>query len=198
LGDSLSWTHGKHTTKFGVNDSHFTSNNANVGNNTGTLSFTNTSSGPTTGYALSDLLLGLPASSTEQPYVNKIYIRASNYSAYAQDDYRVTGNLTLNLGLRWEMNGAPYEKNGRIINFDRTRGIPVIEGTQQYLIYQPGNFTDSLQRDGKELNPRFGLAWQPFKDGKTVLRLGAGKFLNNLSYYNGLSNIYAAYPENLT
>jgi hypothetical protein len=198
LADSLSWTHNKHTTKFGVNVSHFTSNNANVGNNTGTLTFTNTSSGPTTGYALSDVLLGLPASTGAQPYVNKIYIRASNYSAYAQDDFRVTSSLTLNLGLRWEMNGAPYEKNGLIINFDRTLGVPVIQGSNPYFIYQPGNFTDSLNRDAKEFNPRFGLAWQPFKDGKTVVRFGAGRFLNNLSYYNGLSNIYAAYPVKYT
>jgi hypothetical protein len=198
MGDSLSWTHNKHTTKFGVNWSHFTSNNANVGTENGGLSFSNTSAGPTTGYALSDLLLGLPATTNNQPYVNKIYIRASNYSAYVQDDYRVTSNLTLNLGLRWEMNGAPYEKNGLIINFDRAAGVPVIEGSNPYYIYQPGNFTDALQRDGKEFNPRVGLAWQPFGDGRTVLRLGAGRFLNNLSYYNGLSNIYAAYPVKYT
>jgi hypothetical protein len=96
------------------------------------------------------------------------------------------------------MNGAPYEKNGLIINFDRSRGVPVIQGTNPYFIYQPGNFGDSLNRDAKEFNPRFGLAWQPFKDGKTVIRLGAGRFLNNLSYYNGLSNIYAAYPVKYT
>src|SRR5262249_8056408 len=155
-------------------------------------------SGPTSGYGVSDLLLGLPASTGTQPYVNKIYIRASNYSLYAQDDFRVTANLTLNLGLRWGMNGAPYEKNGLIINFDRTLGVPVIQGTKQYLIYQPGNFTDSLNRDAKEFNPRFGLAWQPFRDGKTVVRFGAGRFMNNLSYYNGLSNIYAAYPVRYT
>jgi len=198
VGDSLSWTHNKHTTKFGVNWSHFASNNSNVGTNNGGLTFTNSSSGPTTGYAFADLMLGLPANTNNQPYVNKLYIRASNYSAYVQDDYKVSPNLTLNLGIRWEMNGAPHEKRGHIINFDTVRGVPIIQGNTSYLIYQSGNFTDSLQRDAAEFNPRFGLAWQPFKDGRTVVRLGAGKFLNNLSYYNGLSNIYAAYPVKYT
>jgi hypothetical protein len=67
--DTLSWTHGKHAIKIGGNLSHFASNNANVGSPTGSVTFTNISQGATSTYGFADLLLGLPASTSNQNYV---------------------------------------------------------------------------------------------------------------------------------
>ena len=193
--DVFSWTRGTHTIKIGASFSHFASNNANTGNANGTLTFTNTSTGPTSGYGLADLLLGLPATSTNQTYANKLYLREVNVGAYIQDDYKVSSNLTLNIGLRWEINTPPLDYAGHEVNFDTTKGIPVIQGTTPYLYYQPDGFGQHvLHFDWHDYAPRLGFAWQPFHDGKTVVRGGAGVFFNNLSFYNGLSSIYAAYP----
>ncbi len=197
--DVVSWTHGKHTIKIGGSLTHFASNNANVGSATGSFTFSNTSQGPTSGYGMADLMLGLPSSTGNQPYANKLYLRASNIGAYIQDDYKVTSNLTLNLGLRWEMNTPPLDYGGHQINFNTATGLPIIQGTSPYLEYAaagPGEHL--LGFDWHDYGPRLGFAWQPFHDGKTVIRGGAGTFFNNLSYYNGLSGIYAAYPVNNT
>ena len=199
FADTVSWTYRKHTIKFGSGMSWFQSNNSNVGNSTGTLTFTNTSTGPTSGYALADLLLGLPATTGNQPYVNKLYLRERNIFAFVQDDYKVSSSLTLNVGLRWEENTPPVDLGGHEINFDVAKGIPVIQGSSPYLFYQPDGLGNTvLKADLHDFAPRFGFAWQPFHDGKTVVRGGAGTFLNNPSFYNGLSGIYAAYPETFT
>jgi hypothetical protein len=197
--DTLSWTLGKHTIKTGMSLNHFASNNANTGNANGTLAFTNSSSGPTSGYGLADLLLGLPQSTTNQIYANKLYLRDLNAGAFIQDDYKVNSRLTLNIGLRWEINTPPVDYGGHEVTFNATTGVPEIQGNTPYLIYQPAGLGDHvLHFDWHDYGPRFGFAWQPFRDGKTVVRGGGGTFFNNTSFYNGLSPIYAAYPINYT
>ena len=187
VSDAFSWTLGKHAIKFGGGISHFATNNANVGKPTGTLTFTNTSTGPTSGFGLADVLLGLPATSGNQDNVFKLYLRQSNFNLYAQDDWKVLPNLTLNLGLRWELNTPPTDQAHHLTNFDVVKGIAFVEGTNGY-----GNTL--ISSDWKDFAPRFGFAWQPFHNARTVLRGGTGVFFNNPSYYNGLHDIFANYP----
>ena len=125
-----------------------------------------------------DFLFGLTSAYQLANYF-VVHLRQEMYSAYAQDDWKVTPKLTLNLGLRWEY-GSPYsEQNNYISNFDPT--------TQTVLTLAPGatagNGITPVKADGvygktlinPDLNdfaPRVGFAWSVLP--KTVVRGGFG------------------------
>ena len=187
FADTVSWTHGKHTVKIGgeLIRNHVWSNPGS--NITGTLTFTNTSTGPTTGYGFADLLLGYPASTQSTPFHLANSNNASTPAAFIQDDYKVTPYLTLNVGLRWELNTPITQNFGRLTNFDTVKGIPVIQGTDGF-----GEHVWSF--DWHDYGPRVGIAWQPFHDGKTVVRAASGMFYNALLILQSLSALSSGYP----
>ena len=189
--DALSLTRGRHTFKVGFNLSHLATNNVAPTSIAGTLSFTNSSTGPTTGYGAADVVLGLPASSAQTFGAYTYYVRVANVSTYVQDDFKVNGRLTLNLGLRWEINTPPLDYAHHETSFDPKTGMPLEEG-QEYI------GTHAWAFDWHDFGPRLGFAYQPFADGKTVIRGGVGAFYNSFSLNNGTSNIYAGYPWTLS
>jgi hypothetical protein len=98
------------------------------------------------------------------------------YAAFAQDDWRITPRLTLNLGIRYELDTIVREQDGLMGNFDPIRGI--------YQTNTPYN------GDHNNFAPRVGLAWDIFGNGKTVLRAAGGILYESLSYdvLNGVGN----------
>ncbi len=88
---------------------------------------------------------------------------------FAQDDFRVTRRLTLNLGLRWDVLTWPVEVDNRQANFDLTTGALVVAGSN-------GTLRTSIPNDYHDLGPRLGFAYQLTGDGKTVVRGGYGLF----------------------
>jgi len=98
------------------------------------------------------------------------------YAAFAQDDWRITPRLTLNLGIRYELNTIVRERDGLMGNFDPIRGI--------YQTNTPYN------GDHNNFAPRIGFAWDIFGNGKTVLRAAGGILYESLSYdvLNGVGN----------
>ena len=112
---------------------------------------------------------------------------------YLQDDYRVTDKLTLNLGLRWDVEVPRDEKYGRLSTFDPDAASPIaaaagisnLRGGLRFL----GKDGISRQQatDWNNLGPRFGFSWQARP--KTVVRAGYGMtFLPIQTRYNGNSN----------
>ncbi|MBI2822408.1 MAG: TonB-dependent receptor [Acidobacteria bacterium] len=93
-------------------------------------------------------------------------LRETIVGIYGQDDFSVTPNLTLNLGLRYEFQTNPTEVAGRLANLD--------EPTDSVL--RIGNPLWSRNPSRKNFGPRVGLAWDPLGDGKTSVRAGAGIF----------------------
>jgi hypothetical protein len=192
-GDIFSWTHGKHTIKTGGIVSHYSTNERNNFTSGGGLAFNNSSQGPTSGYGLADLLLGFPASSNNAPYSYPVYLRELNVGVFVQDDYKVSSTLTLNLGLRWEINTPFTDYSGHYSNFNTVTGLvqiqpnhaPIPAGITAGISPTPLPGGDhAVSADYKDYAPRVGFAWQPFHDSKTVIRGGAGTFYNDLSTLN--------------
>jgi hypothetical protein len=106
--------------------------------------------------------------------------RQNIFGGYVQDDWRAKPNLTLNLGLRYEMATVPTEINGKLVNLKNitdplpvcgklvtaANGAPLCSGTGP-LISNP-----TL----RNFEPRIGFAWDPFRNGKMAVRGGAGLF----------------------
>jgi len=93
-------------------------------------------------------------------------LRQNIFGAYIQDDWRWKSNLTLNLGLRYEMTSIPTETDGKLSNLrDITSGTPHL-----------GDPFFESNPTTKNFEPRIGFAWDPLRNGKLAVRGGAGLF----------------------
>jgi hypothetical protein len=102
-------------------------------------------------------------------------LRQSIIGAYIQDDWRWKSNLTLNLGLRYEMSTVPTETDGKIANLRRlTDPLPVCATVVTGQCSGTGPFFYNPTYHNFE--PRVGFAWDPLKTGKLAVRGGAGLF----------------------
>lgn len=135
------------------------------GNYTGSYDTNGIVSG--TGNPLADFLIGVPnyahaalKGAGDYPY----NLQWTDSSVYGQDDWRITPDLTLNLGLRWEMSQNAREENNQFVNFVTATQTMLYAGkTMDERIY-PAQKTNFL--------PRIGAAWSPKWLPKTVIRGG--------------------------
>ena len=209
--DSYTLVHGRHTFKFGADIRRQLINNYSAANPAGDFMFSSSTSpaNSATGDSFADFLLGLPQSDTWQTAATS-YPRSWQDFFFAQDDYRVNSRLTLNAGLRWEYFGRFTEKYSRDANFILSLGeVAVPSGGRQYFLPQfvgnpliatassVGLNASLLHPDLNNFAPRFGLAYQPFDSGKTVIRAAYGVFY---SPYSGFLNFQDATlaPYNLS
>jgi hypothetical protein len=139
-----------------------------------------------------DFLLGIPTQTTLVGINPNIYMRATNYGVFFQDDYKVRPNLTLSLGLRWDYQSPVYNKNNALYNFDPATGslvkaapntpinaafqakypqVPIVEAWPAGLPERTLHFTDN-----NNFAPRIGFAWRPRRITSFVVRGGWGKF----------------------
>ncbi|MBV8817585.1 MAG: TonB-dependent receptor, partial [Acidobacteriaceae bacterium] len=189
--DSLSWTTGRHTIKFGAEIRHFQENFLFDSSARGTINFTpfytaqasTTASGVVnavggTGNAIADLLLGdANTASRSVSFAGNSAstvagLRQTSTNLFFQDDFRVLPNLTLNLGLRWEYNPPTTDKYNHLATFDPTLPNSTPLPFLRVSTPQRPNIYDSSK---KEFSPRFGFAYTPF-GSKTVFRGGYGMF----------------------
>lgn len=197
FADNLSWIHGRHTMKFGVEEVSWFDNRfqPNTSGNPilGTYSFT----GKFTGNAYADFMLGLPATVTRMEPYRPQKIRARDWSFYAQDDFKVSSRLTLMYGLRYEYNGPAYTLDDNIFSFDLRNGKIVLPSEQSKNFLTPlfplnsfatetaaefGTGRSLRNPDKNNFAPRFGFSYQLDSNGRTVLRGGWGVYY---SHYSG-------------
>jgi hypothetical protein len=170
--ESLSRSHGKHALKFGAefrrgsNDEIRDRGSAGVFNSSPLL----------TGNALATFLLGYVNSASVQ-VSDKIPSRASYGTLYVQDDWRVSARLTLNLGLRYEVEFPRYVVGNRMNSFDPVAINPV-SGTPGVVTWAGRNGTPerAFRTDWNNIGPRVGFAWRASGNRETVIRGGAGVF----------------------
>jgi len=163
---SLTWTHGAHNIKAGA---QFTRHQLNYFQSSYPLGFTLFEG--LTGNAMEDLLTGLPLGYLRGNTLIEPGFRASEYAGYAQDDWRVTHSLTVNLGLRYDVYEAIGEAHNRYANFEydsATNNGTLILGSQDPHI--------GVNTAHANFAPRVGFSQSIGKS--TVVRGGFG-----ISYY---------------
>jgi trimeric autotransporter adhesin len=133
----------------------------------------------TGGADLADMLLGYPSSAAIYTST-KLTDIANYYALYVQDDFRVSGRLTVNLGLRWEHEpGLSEVNNGMLVNFDGTATNPLAANVtgispKGEVVYAGNGRTTVGNPTFSKLGPRAGFAYK--LDDKTVIRGGYGIF----------------------
>src|SRR6202049_2870163 len=150
-------TSGKHSIKFGVGVERIQENMSAADSPNGIYSFA----------SLSNFLQNMPdtfAANLGETGIPR-NMRQTIFGAYLADDLRLLPNLTVNLGLRYEMATVPTEKHGRIASLHNLTGSTLHTGDPYFSNPTLRNF-----------EPRIGFSWDPFKTGKTALRGGFGMF----------------------
>jgi hypothetical protein len=159
--DQVSYLRGKHSFKFGGELRRDLVHQATYRGGRGRIKFN----------SLEDFLSGAPANAgflAGDPTRN---ISQWLYSGYAQDDWRITKKVTLNLGLRYEFQAVPTEANNLFGNWEPSVGLEQV-GKNISSLYNP---------DHKNFSPRFGIAWDVTGKGTTVVRAGGSVVYDLLS-----------------
>ncbi len=102
-----------------------------------------------------------------------------DYSGFFQDDWRIMDNLTLNLGLRYEFFGVPYERDGLQGNIVQD-AAGLVNTVSQISNLNVAKTTSWYNNDLNNFAPRVGFAWSPFKNSKTSIRGSWGVFYDRV------------------
>ena len=205
--DVVTWIKGNHTLKFG-GEMSWESKDENANNITqGLFSFAGTRSRGTsgginltqTGIAIADFLLGRAESYSEDQFDVTVNLRFGRREFFGQDTWKIRPNLTFDYGVRWQYFVPVKDENNVLTSFDpllynranaptcRTAACAtLIRGTGQELngIAIAGS-TSRFGRaispsDKNNFSPRVGIAWDPYKNGKTVVRAGYGLYYDQV------------------
>jgi hypothetical protein len=174
VADSLTIISGKHTWKAGFElrpRRLDTIDGGRSGGLKGALNYGDSN----TGNAQADILLSQPAPQASRGtiapdadgLISPFRLRASEWSFYVQDDWKVTSNLTLNLGVRYDIYPSWTERDGRLANFDVSASD---------IIQASGSGDSLIDTDHSNFGPRVGFAYSFGDERQLVLRGGYGLF----------------------
>ncbi len=206
IGDNLSWIKGNHNFAFGGSYIRSYKQQDIFGNTNGLFNF----DGSATGNAFADFLLGDAHSYQELQIQDAVNIRFNQFALYAEDNWRLSKRLTVNLGLRWEGIPHAYDNNGRLSNFEQGLynpanapqfnannslnpagpGFATVSGTALStvpfylngiaLAGKNGTPKGLVQNHWNNYGPRVGFAYDVGGDQKTVVRGGMGMFYERI------------------
>jgi hypothetical protein len=169
IADKITRVKGRHTLRLGFNYQHELGSTGYLVYGRGMYTFLNLSTsslvGKPGGNAYASFLVGAPFQILRDEFPpGMVGLFSWNSGVYAQDDFKVTSKLTLNIGARYDVMPYPRETHDRLSNFDPATGGLLIAGqnTSERLV----------NTDFKDIAPRVGLAWSP--NDRTVIRAGYG------------------------
>ena len=160
--DNLSWKLDRHALKFGYEFRRTFVNAFFDAGYRGRLDFA----------SLEDFLSGTLSGGRAAVGDSRRNTFQNSHASYVQDSFRLSRNVTINLGVRYDYFGVISEKHGLLSNFDPARGL-VLVGS--------GGLDRLYDRDLNNFSPRIGLAWDVTGRGKTVVRAGWGLFYDAFS-----------------
>jgi hypothetical protein len=196
--DTLAYTKGKHNMRFGVEVKRHLVDENQPQQTDGLLQIS----------TFNDFLLGLSAAQNGSPTATSNVTNAiagggnfrrderySNFAGFAQDDIKLLSRLTVNVGLRYEIFGAPTETNGRLPNFDANIAVgPVPVGGTFSGFTLPSNFKGTVpngvvktpyasfyKTPHGDVSPRTGFVWQMTQKPVLLLRGGFGVYFDEHS-----------------
>jgi outer membrane receptor protein involved in Fe transport len=192
--DQLTWWRGAHTIKTGVDFRHIVWTNGRApealfGSASFTSRYTTVPGVPGSGHPYADFLFGVPTSVARADPPNVVERERWTLDLFVQDDWRLTPDLTLNLGFRYDYHPVWAETSGRQAVFDLASGAIAVadRGMSEVSRLMPRGYVpvvsasevglpvDALVRtDGNNFSPRIGVAHRPFGRADLVLRGGYG------------------------
>jgi hypothetical protein len=176
--DVLSWTRGKHALKMGGELSYNETIQDTLLNNYGVWTFNNS----VTRNGLADFLIGVPSQVTQDAPVNALW--NSWYGAlFVQDDYRIGSRVTLNLGLRWDVQTPGTDPLDRFVTYvpGQQSIVNPAAPTGELFYGDPGVERGVIPTEWNHISPRAGIVWDPFGDGRTAIRAAGGVFYGSIS-----------------
>ncbi|MBI3695041.1 MAG: TonB-dependent receptor, partial [Acidobacteria bacterium] len=187
--DHMTLIRGGHNLKFGADLRKTNYNDRGYRNARGSVSFTGALTADPqnrgrTGVSLADMLLGLPLTANGSPTPLAGNFNNFGYYFFLQDDWKISSRLTLNLGLRYELDTRFTEVQNRQSYFDRSYpGCRLLLAGSSKAFIPPFNIIDGpaisrglFAADTNNWGPRVGLAFRPFDSNRTAIRAGYGIF----------------------
>ena len=191
--DVVSTTRGRHTLYYGGEANRENDAQQTTLNNYGVFGFTagSTTAANRSVSAIVNFMYGSPNSMGQDVpvYANANYF---NYGIFFQDDWRATPSLTLNLGIRYDVQTTPTDTLRRTMNFVPNAVSTVAPGGFKGVLFpgDPGVPAGGVNTRYDHVSPRIGLAWTPFPDGRTVIHAAGGLF------YGSVGGNLFTYPSN--
>jgi len=188
--DVFSWIKGRHSLKLGGEISLNKDIQQTLLNNYGVFTFNANSTArvagagvtAAAGNAFADFLIGIPSAVSQDAPVTG-YTNSWYTALFVQDDFKVHPRLTLNLGLRWDVQTPPTDPFNRVVNYVPGQKSVVIPsapvGAQFY--GDPGVERGGIPVSYSHFSPRIGFAWDIAGDGKTSIRGAFGMFYGSIS-----------------
>ncbi|MCY4594029.1 MAG: carboxypeptidase regulatory-like domain-containing protein [Bryobacterales bacterium] len=208
---TLSWSKSSHAMKTGFNFRHISFDKPVWENVRGTYVFNQ----KFTNHSVGDVLLGQLTQSNRRVQTTFSALRSQRFGMFFTDNWKVTRHLTLNLGVRYEVNLSPYDKNDRLSNYRADLNQVVYAGDRDLpnlmelleekglagravLASEVGMGRRLIDQDLNNFAPRLGIAWRPFGDTKHVVRSGYGIFYQGYLYGPVRNQLAGGFPFTFT
>jgi hypothetical protein len=214
LSDLVTWVKGNHTLTMGLEVTRWHGTSSNPG--PGATGFFGWDDAEYSGNGFVDYLIGLPDNGTRNFPRNIFGQKDFSSPLFIQDDWRITKNLTLNLGLRYDLSAAPVADFAQNSYFDLKTGhfiVSVYKNGQPNLVTQgiaqdaynifsasivtaaQAGLSNNLQTMSKKtFAPRVGFAYRPFDNSKTVIRGAYGIFYDVMGVNQSVSQAFDNIP----